>query len=164
LHYLRKRKIDIIISSNGHIFKEELLELPKIACINRHTSLLPEYGGVLPVFWAMLKSEKKFGVSIHYMVRKIDQGDVIYQQETILEKKNSLFKNYVIGFGLSIDATIKAIENLETKKIFRKFSVKQSTYYQLPKRSEFNEFRKKHLRTIQISDIKFYVDNLVSIV
>lgn len=162
LRYLKKRGIDIIISSNGHIFKDELLNLPRIACINRHTALLPAYGGVLPVFWAMLNREKKFGVSIHYMVKKIDEGKVIYQKETILDKKNSFFKNYVIGFKLSIGSTLKALQVLESKKkVFANRSKQKITYYSLPSESKFEQFRSKR-ETIKLSDLKFYLVSLVS--
>src|SRR3990167_2933061 len=120
LNYIKKLKPDIIVSSCGQIFKRELLELPKIACINRHSALLPKYGGVLPVFWAMYHNEKKFGVSIHIMVEKIDQGDIVCQKAILRNYKNSLFSNYIIAFRESIQATIKALNNLNKNKIVKR--------------------------------------------
>ncbi len=160
LQFLRRKKIDILISSNGHIFKEELLKLPRIACINRHTALLPKYGGVLPVFWAMLNKEKKFGATIHYMVKKIDEGDIIYQEETELNGKNSLFKNYVTGFAISIKATLKALDNLEQKKAAKRNSNTNKTYYSLPNLKDFRRFRRRY-KTIEMYDIPYYILNLV---
>lgn len=161
LNYLRKRRIDILISSNGQIFKDELLRLPKIASINRHTALLPKYGGVLPVFWAMLKNEKEFGVSIHFMEKGIDEGDIIYQSRLPLLKKNSLFRNYVDGFNLSIDSTLAALEFLNENKISKRYTKKESSYFRLPKDKDFSEFRKKGLKTIEVADIYYYIKKLV---
>src|SRR5581483_4044619 len=95
LAHIKSLHPDIIVSSCGQIFKDELLHLPTIACINRHTALLPKYGGVLPVFWAMYHEEREFGVSIHYMTPKVDQGNIIAQKKIEIERKSSLFKNYI---------------------------------------------------------------------
>src|SRR3972149_112701 len=111
LNYLKTLNIDVIISSNGQIFKEQLLNLPKIACVNRHTALLPEYGGCMPVFWAMYNKEQEFGVSLHYMVEEIDKGDILYQEPIPLNNKNSMFCNYIIAFDKSVNVTIKSLDN-----------------------------------------------------
>lgn len=50
LKKLTQLKPDIIFCSCSQIFKKKLLDLPKIACINRHTALLPSYQGVMPIF------------------------------------------------------------------------------------------------------------------
>ncbi len=152
LDYLKGLGIDIIISSNGQIFKKPLLDLPRIACINRHTALLPKYGGVLPVFWAMYKKEKKFGVSIHLMVEKVDQGDILYQEEIPLHKRNSLFKNYILGFGLSVKATINALSNIKKKKIVGHFYPNKNMYFTFPKVSEMEKFKKAY-KTISLGDL-----------
>lgn len=153
LKYLEKLKIDVIISSCGHIFKKDLLKLPKIACINRHTALLPKYGGVLPVFWAMYFEEKKFGVSIHYMLEKIDQGDIISQVEIPLMKENSLFKNYRLGFDKSVDALILALENLKKKKIVSRFYSNEKQYFSFPVIKNIQGFRAKGYKSFSYKDI-----------
>lgn len=155
LEYLKKLKIDIIISSCGHIFKKQLLNLPKIACINRHTALLPKYGGVLPVFWAMYFNEKEFGVSVHYMVEKIDKGDVISQIKIPFKKENSLFRNYILGFNISVDAIIKALDNLKIGKIITHFSVNDKQYFSFPSNEKIQEFRFKGYSSFSLKDIKY---------
>ncbi len=156
LQSLKKLQIDIIISSNGHIFKNELLSLPKIACINRHSALLPKFGGVLPVFWAMLCNENKFGVSVHYMVEKIDKGDILSQEEIVLNKNNSLFYNYILAFDKSIKATVDAINNIFEGKIVKKFTHNKNEYYSFPSDEEISQFKEKY-RTFALGDIvEFY--------
>ncbi|OGH42857.1 MAG: hypothetical protein A3B53_02310 [Candidatus Levybacteria bacterium RIFCSPLOWO2_01_FULL_42_15] len=158
LAYLRKLNIDIIISSSGQIFKKNLLELPQIACINRHTALLPKYGGVLPVFWAMFYNEKEFGVSIHFMTPKVDQGNVVYQEIIPLIKNNSLFKNYILGFDKSIGPTIKALKNITSNKIeiFARFHPNEKQYFSFPTLADIKKFKKNN-KPFSLSDIYFYL-------
>lgn len=155
IKYLKKLNIDIIISSNGHIFKKEILNLPKIACINRHTALLPKYGGVLPVFWAMYHNESKFGVSVHYMVLEIDKGDILYQTVIPLNKHNSMFKNYILAFDLSIDVTVKALYNIKNKKIMKHNLLSEKSYFSFPSFETINEFKNKY-NTFLLIDILTY--------
>ncbi|HSX09831.1 MAG TPA: formyltransferase family protein [Candidatus Saccharimonadales bacterium] len=153
LAYLKEKKIDIIVSSNGQIFKNELLALPKIACINRHTALLPKYGGVLPVFWAMMNNEKYFGVSIHVMTKKIDEGDIIYQEKIEFKHGVSLFKNYLKGFDRSGSTTLKALDYLAKNKVMKKYTKKEATYFTFPTFTQMRDFRKEKA-SFSLSDIK----------
>ena len=155
LAYLKKKNIDVVISSNGQIFKKELLSLPSIACINRHTALLPKYGGVLPVFWAMRNNESRYGVSIHYMVEKIDQGKVIIQRGIDLEKNNSLFTNYVLGFNESILATVDALEILSKNNLKKQKASYKVEYYSFPSNKQFSQFRKLY-KTFSLKDLLLY--------
>lgn len=155
LDYLESLDIDIVISSQGQIFKKELLALPKIACINRHTALLPEYGGVTPVFWAMYNKEKEFGVSVHYMVEEVDGGDILYQEAIPIKRKDSLFKNYIFAFDKSIYVTLGALQNLERGKVVKRFYPNDKQYFSFPKPETINDF-KRSFKTFSISDIPFF--------
>ena len=57
---------DVIISCQGQIFSEELLGVPKIACINCHPAKLPKYRGGSPIFSAMIHGENTIGITAHY--------------------------------------------------------------------------------------------------
>jgi len=71
-----------VVVAYGEILKENLLEMPKLGCINLHTSLLPKYRGAAPVQRAVIAGERKSGVSIIYMAKKMDAGDLIKSVET----------------------------------------------------------------------------------
>ncbi len=71
----------IITAAYGQILPKDLLEFPKYKCINVHASLLPAYRGGAPIHRAIINGEKKTGVSIMYMVEKMDAGDIISQAE-----------------------------------------------------------------------------------
>lgn len=66
-----------IVVAFGEIIKQHLLDMPKLGCVNIHASLLPKYRGAAPIQQAIINGEKETGVSIMYMVRKMDAGDVI---------------------------------------------------------------------------------------
>lgn len=66
-----------VVVAYGEILKQHLLEMPKIACINLHASLLPKYRGAAPIQRCIMNGEKETGVTIMHMVKKMDAGDMI---------------------------------------------------------------------------------------
>ena len=75
-------KPDIIITcAYGQIIPRELLECPKLGCINVHASLLPKLRGGAPIHKAIIEGHSKTGITIMYMNTKMDEGDIITQEE-----------------------------------------------------------------------------------
>ena len=74
----------IVVAAYGKILPEEILNAPRYGAINVHSSLLPKYRGAAPINWAILDGETETGVSIMYMVRELDAGDVITQRRTLI--------------------------------------------------------------------------------
>lgn len=66
-----------VVVAYGEILKQHLLDMPKIACINLHASLLPKYRGAAPIQRSIMNGEKETGVTIMHMVKKMDAGDMI---------------------------------------------------------------------------------------
>lgn len=74
---------DIIITcAYGQIIPTEILESPKYGCINVHASLLPYLRGGAPIHHAIIDGYEKTGITIMYMDEKMDEGDIISQEET----------------------------------------------------------------------------------
>ncbi|WP_153731237.1 methionyl-tRNA formyltransferase [Sporosarcina obsidiansis] len=69
----------IITAAFGQLLPKELLDAPKLGCINVHASLLPKYRGGAPIHQAVMDGETKTGVTIMYMAEKLDAGDIISQ-------------------------------------------------------------------------------------
>lgn len=137
---LKELKPDLIVSSCSQIFDENLIKIPKIACINRHSAILPSYGGVFPIFWAMLNNEKKTGVTIHHLIKQIDKGSPIFQTSFPITKNDTLFSLYKKAYDKSVDATINALDIIKKRK--NPVLVKASTesYYSFPKDSDWDKF------------------------
>lgn len=70
----------IVTAAFGQFLPTKLLNVPKYGAINVHASLLPKYRGGAPVHYALIKGEKETGVSIMYMEKKMDAGDVLSQR------------------------------------------------------------------------------------
>lgn len=106
----------IVVSAYGRILPKEILNIPKLGCINIHASLLPKYRGAAPIQWSILNGEEYTGVSIMKMEEGLDTGPVYVMEKTpILEKNNEdLFTELSeIGSRLLIDTLVK----LEDEKI-----------------------------------------------
>lgn len=77
----------IVTAAFGQILPKALLEAPKYGCVNVHASLLPKLRGGAPIHYSIIQGEEKTGVTIMYMVEKLDAGDILTQVEVdILEK------------------------------------------------------------------------------
>ncbi|HEX5564634.1 MAG TPA: methionyl-tRNA formyltransferase [Sporosarcina sp.] len=80
LDKLIQMKPDLIVTAAyGQILPKNLLDAPRLGCINVHASLLPKYRGGAPIHQAVIDGEKETGVTIMYMVEKLDAGDIISQ-------------------------------------------------------------------------------------
>lgn len=76
----------LVVVAYGKILKEQLLNVPRFGSINVHASLLPKYRGAAPIQWAVINGEEKSGVTIMHMDAGIDTGDMILQEEIVLDK------------------------------------------------------------------------------
>ena len=71
----------ICVVAYGKILPKEILEIPKLGCINVHGSLLPKYRGAAPIQWAVLNGDEVTGITTMYMDEGMDTGDMILKQE-----------------------------------------------------------------------------------
>ena len=90
LSELKELNPDIIITAAyGQLVPESILEIPKYKCINVHGSLLPKLRGGAPIQYSILEDHGKTGITIMYMVKKLDAGDMISKVEVdILDSDN----------------------------------------------------------------------------
>ena len=80
----------IITAAYGQFLPTKLLAAAKMGAINVHASLLPKYRGGAPIHYAVLNGDEKTGVTIMYMVKEMDAGDIIAQKELpILSEDNT---------------------------------------------------------------------------
>lgn len=114
-------KPDIIITAAyGQIIPSIILDYPKYGCINVHGSLLPKLRGGAPVHHAIINGDKVAGVTIMYMDKKMDSGDIISQASTDIGEDTTLDELYsrlsYMGRDLLID-TLPSIFNGTNKRI-----------------------------------------------
>lgn len=72
----------IVVVAYGQILKKNVLSLPRLGCVNVHSSLLPRWRGAAPIQWAILAGDQESGVSTMHLVEKLDAGGVLLQSKT----------------------------------------------------------------------------------
>ena len=112
---IKKLEPDVIcVVAFGKILPREILEIPRLGCINVHASLLPKYRGAAPIQWAVLNGDKTTGVTTMYMDEGMDTGDMILKQEIPIgedETTGDIWEKLAkIGGSLLVE-TLKEIEN-----------------------------------------------------
>lgn len=97
----------IITAAYGQYVPTKLLNAPSFKSINVHASLLPKYRGAAPIHYALLKGDEKTGVTIMYMEKEMDAGDIISQREIEIKEEDdtgSLFEKLsILGRDLLMD-------------------------------------------------------------
>lgn len=79
---IKKLQPDVIcVVAYGKILPKEILDIPRLGCINVHGSLLPKYRGAAPIQWAVINGEKITGITTMYMDVGMDTGDMILKEE-----------------------------------------------------------------------------------
>ncbi len=78
---IRKTCSDLVIICGWQrLVCKEILDMPRLGTVGFHSSLLPKYRGHAPVNWAIIKGEKKTGVTMFYCDPEADTGDIIEQK------------------------------------------------------------------------------------
>ncbi|MDQ1003778.1 methionyl-tRNA formyltransferase [Neobacillus niacini] len=80
----------IITAAFGQILPNEILKAPAHGCINVHASLLPELRGGAPIHYALIQGKKKTGITIMYMIEKLDAGDILTQSEVEITEEDNV--------------------------------------------------------------------------
>ena len=76
-----------VVVAYGEIMKQPILDMPKMACINIHASLLPKYRGAAPIQRCIIEGEVESGITIMHMVKKMDAGDMIQTVRVAIPKE-----------------------------------------------------------------------------
>lgn len=70
----------LLVVAYGQILPKAVLEIPKIACLNLHASLLPKHRGAAPIQAAILSGDPETGMTVMYMDEGLDTGDILLQE------------------------------------------------------------------------------------
>ncbi len=143
-----KIDVDLIVSAAyGQFVSQKIVNHPKHRAINVHGSILPKYRGGAPIQRAIMNGEKETGVSIIYMEKKMDSGDILKiskipildedNQETIFNKLSILGSKVVVEVIEELkQGTAKRVPQIEAEATFA---------YNLKKEDELIDFSKTAL-------------------
>ena len=141
LSWLREKEPDVIFSSCTLYFKRDILDLPKICCLNRHAAHLPSYKGVWAIFHAYRNKEKLIASSIHKMTLKIDGGEVMAQKIYPLDSLMTIDELYKESYTFAADLLLEALSNLEDPFFKSPDGSGKESYYSFPTKKQVLEFR-----------------------
>ena len=139
------KKADIIITcAYGQIIPEVILNSPKLGCINVHASLLPRLRGGAPLHHALIDGEEKTGITIMYMDKGMDTGDIISTKEYQIKESDNVGTLHdtlsIMGKDLLMETLPKIIEGTN-KRI--KQNDEEATYaYNITREEEHVDFNR----------------------
>jgi len=110
---------------------------------------LPRYKGMMPTFWQMYYGEKTVGLTIHYMVAKLDEGQVLLQEQQPIVQGETLDQVIRRSKRYGAHAMAKVLRQLRDGTASpRMMDQSNGSYYTFPTADEIKEFRRRGLRAI----------------
>lgn len=102
-----------VVAAYGRILPEDILNAPRLGSINVHSSILPKYRGAAPINWAILNGDAVTGVTIMYMAKELDAGDIIRCAETAIDPDEDALMLTERLAVLGGETLVKAVADLE---------------------------------------------------
>lgn len=103
----------ICVVAYGKILPKELLDIPKMGCINVHGSLLPKYRGAAPIQWAVLNGDKTTGITTMYMDAGMDTGDMILKRKVEIGEDETTGELWDRLSDIGADLLVETLEVIE---------------------------------------------------
>ena len=117
----------ICVVAYGKILPKEILEIPKLGCINVHGSLLPKYRGAAPIQWAVLNGEKITGITTMYMNEGMDTGDMILKEEVEIGPEETTGELWQKLSKIGGEILVKTLKLIEEGKAPREKQTEEAT-------------------------------------
>ncbi|MEG2087063.1 MAG: methionyl-tRNA formyltransferase [Angelakisella sp.] len=108
-----------VVVAYGRILPRELLDCPKLGCINIHGSLLPRYRGAAPIQWTVLNGDPVGGVCSMYLAEGMDTGDLLLTRETPVGENETSGELYERLAPLGAQCLSDTVRLIETGKAVR---------------------------------------------
>jgi methionyl-tRNA formyltransferase len=139
LSQLRATGADVfVVVAYGQILSQEILDMPKLGCVNVHGSILPKYRGAAPIQWCLYNGEKETGITTMLMDEGMDTGAMLLKATTpitLMENAQDLAEQLaLIGADLLVETLLK-LERGEIKPIPQQNS--EATYAPLIKKEDY---------------------------
>ena len=115
---LRELAPDLIaVVAYGRILPKEILEIPRLGCVNVHGSLLPKYRGAAPIQWAVINGETETGITTMVMGEGLDTGDILMVQRTPIDPEETAGELFERLAPMGAACLVKTAAALEAGRI-----------------------------------------------
>jgi methionyl-tRNA formyltransferase len=139
--------VDLILSvSCPQIFKDELISVPALGCLNLHGADLPAYRGIMPSFWMLANGEEQAGATIFYVNAGIDTGDVAGKRRFPIHPDDTLHTFIIRAKREACDLAIETLDAIEAGTVTTTPVEGQGSYFSFPTRQAYVQFRKRGRR------------------
>ncbi len=129
VEYLRQYEADcIVVVAFGQILPQEILDMPRLGCVNVHASLLPKYRGAAPIQWAVINGERETGVTTMRMDAGLDTGDMLMKAVVPLDRKETGGSLFAKLSHVGAKLLVETLEGLEKGTVLPKPQEGESTY------------------------------------
>jgi len=102
----------LVVVAYGKILPKALLEIPSVAAINVHSSLLPRFRGAAPINWAILCGDAETGVTVQHIGAELDAGDIVVAKKTPIDPEEDAGMLYERLSHLGAEALAEAVAGL----------------------------------------------------
>ena len=137
LEQLRGLTADLmVVAAFGEILGEEALSAPKCGAINLHASLLPKYRGAAPIQRALMVGERVTGVTVQWMAREMDAGDVILQRALEIGEEEDFGSLHDRLAALGAEAMVESVGLIRRREAGRTQQEGEQATYAPPIRRE----------------------------
>ena len=127
--FLQEIQPDLLLTfAYGQLISDEVLALSKYKPLNLHASLLPKYRGATPIEASILSGDEKTGVTIMYMAKGLDTGDIISQADILIGKHNTETLTAELS-KLGADLVVKTISDIEAGRATRTAQNEEESCY-----------------------------------
>lgn len=126
----------IVVSGWYHVIKEDILSLPNRGVIGLHSSILPKYRGGAPLVWQIINGEETAGITLFYMDKGTDTGDIIGQKEVAIEREDDIRTLYKKVGKKGIELLEENIPLIERNRAPRRVQRDLEKYEVYPQRRE----------------------------
>lgn len=107
----------LVVVAYGMVLSQEVLDIPRLGCINIHGSLLPRWRGAAPIQRALMAGDQETGVTIMNMVRKLDAGDMLHKEKCLISENDTASQLHDRMAELGAQALAKTLPLIEAGTI-----------------------------------------------
>lgn len=110
----------LVVMAYGQILPRAILEIPKLACLNLHASLLPRWRGAAPIQAAIAAGDRESGITVMYVDEGLDTGDILLQRKVQIsldETGGSLHDKFAEIAPLALNGALELLVKSEAPRI-----------------------------------------------
>lgn len=146
---LTREEPDVILSvAAPQVFGPNLLQVPRWGCLNVHSARLPQYRGMMPVFWALYHGDRTVGVTVHRMDTRIDRGDAVVRVEVPVYEGDTLDAVMKRCKEAAADAVIDALSQIQHGTVTLAPIEGPGSYFSFPRPEHVRALRQRGYRLL----------------